>query len=105
MVGQLRFDFTPEGPDRIRIAVAGEVDLATANELSDCLRGHADRDVVLDLSEVGFLDSSGISALVQGYHALRDGGRTLRVVGERENVRRVLEVAGVLEIFRGSADQ
>jgi|SRR5690349_1648184 anti-sigma B factor antagonist len=91
----LTFDIKPDGASRVVIAVAGEVDMATAPALVECLRDHADRDVIVDLSNVGFLDSSGIGALIYGYNTLAEAGHVLRTIGERDNVRKVIEVAGV----------
>jgi anti-anti-sigma regulatory factor len=58
-MSELSFDVIADGPSRIVIAVSGEVDLSTARQLADCLCAHADRDVTVDLSNVGFLDSPG----------------------------------------------
>jgi anti-anti-sigma factor len=96
-VPELSFDITPAGASRLVIAVAGEVDMATAPQLLECLRDHTDRDIILEFSRVAFLDSSGIGAIVQGRNALRDAGRTLSVTGERDNVRTVLEIAGLYD--------
>ena len=100
----LTFDVRPAGPSRLILAVTGEVDIATAPELVECLRAHADHDLVIDLSGVTFLDSSGINALLVGYRAVRDAGRTLHVTGERDNVRQVLEIAAVTKLFHDGND-
>jgi anti-sigma B factor antagonist len=86
---------------RVVVAVAGEVDLATAPQLAECLLGITDRDVAVDLSAVSFLDSSGVSALVAGNKALTATGHSLRTFGEQDNVRRVLEITGLDKVFHG----
>jgi len=101
---ELRFDITPEGPSRVMIAVDGEVDLATAPQLADCLLDHSDSDVILQLSGVGFLDARGVGAIIQGYNALRAAGRTLRITGERDNVGKVLEIARLLPRLHDNND-
>jgi anti-sigma B factor antagonist len=100
----LTLDIRTDGAFQVVIAVSGEVDMATAPELAAYLRDHADRDVLVDLSNVGFLDSSGIGALLEGYNALADAGRVLRTTGERDNVRRVIEIAGVAGLLHGDDD-
>jgi anti-sigma B factor antagonist len=79
--------------------VAGEVDMATAPQLDACLCDHADSNVVVDLSAVTFLDSAGISALVHARNLIQTAGHTLRVTGEQDNVKAVLKVAGLHDIF------
>ena len=58
--------------------------------------------VVVDLSAVTFLDSSGLHALVAAYHRVPAGGE-LRVVGLRPNVRKVFEITGLLALFGDDA--
>ncbi len=98
---QLQLDISEDGPSRIVVAVVGEVDLASSPELAACLLARTDRDVVVDLSGVDFLDSTGINALLQGYNALRDAGHTLRTTGERSHVLKVLELTGLRDILPG----
>ena len=59
-------DVTPEPGGRHRVTVGGELDLASAPRLREALRASADaaREVLLDLSAVTFIDSSGLSLLV-----------------------------------------
>ena len=100
----LHFDITADGPTGVVIAVTGEIDMAAAPELAACLLSHADRDVTVDLSGVGFLDSTGISALIVGYNALRDAGHSMRTTGEQEHVQRLLEVTGLTAVLHDDAD-
>jgi anti-sigma B factor antagonist len=102
-VTALSFDITHDGPSRITIAVSGEVDMETAPQLRDCLIAHADKDITVDLEGVGFLDSSGLSALIHGYKRLRAAQRTLRTTGESDTILTVMDIAGVTEIFHGTS--
>jgi len=92
------------GPGRIRLWVAGDVDLATADTLADALdRAVAQTTgaVELDLSEVTFLDARGVAVLVRAAAAAGTRGGLLRLVSPRSSVRRVLEltrVAAVCEV-------
>lgn len=92
----LSFAINANGQSRYDIAVTGEIDMATAPQLLECLRQHADRDIVVDLTHVPYLDSSGINALVTAYNELREHGHTLRTTNERNSIRKVLEVTGLL---------
>ena len=58
------------------------------------LEGLDDEKVLLDLSEVTFMDSSGISVLIWKHH---NGGVTLR--GVQPAQMEVLEITGLIEIF------
>jgi anti-sigma B factor antagonist len=87
-----------KGDRRIVLTVAGEVDLASVHELKAAL-SHAEdcqpRDVWIDLSEVEFMDSTGLAALVLAHRHLDDPVRRLAVICPEGPVRRVLAIAGI----------
>ena len=95
-MSDLTFEVTADR-SRIVIAVAGELDLATSGDLVECVQTKADRDVILDLIKLAFLDSAGISALVRSYQFVEESGHSLRTSGEPDNIRKVLEIVSVLD--------
>ncbi|GAA1819821.1 STAS domain-containing protein [Planosporangium flavigriseum] len=89
--------------DRVVVAADGEIDLLTAGRLRDAL-GDAVRlagsgSVVVDLSRVDFLDSTGVQALVDGYHTAMVAGGTLTVRGAHGTAARVLRVVGLARLL------
>lgn len=81
--------------------VVGEVDLAVVEDLKTAVRSClADSTAVeVDLSELEFIDSSGLGALVQLLkEATRDGG-SLALTGVRPSTHRLLEVTGLASVF------
>jgi anti-anti-sigma factor len=55
--------------------------------------------VVIDLSQISFLDSSGLRVLVAGNEALRARSADLVLRGPSANVRRILEVTGLTDLI------
>lgn len=84
-----------------RVVAAGDVDLASAPALVDAvltsLGDH--RSVHLDLSDVTFLDSSGIHALMRLARAGDDTTTVTISPDLRPQVRKVLEVSGVMPML------
>jgi len=74
------------------VSVAGEVDMATAAQLSQCLDGVDNGRVVVDLAQTSFLDSSGIAVLVATWNRLLEAGGEFGVRNPRDNVRAVLDI-------------
>ena len=77
---------------------SGELDLASADALRRQLHealAEAPELLVLDLSDVSFLDSSGIAVIVSVFKAQRDRGARLHVVNPQPTVRRALELVGL----------
>ena len=84
------------------LAVHGDVDMATASALDDALADairESDGVLVVDLSGVGFLDSSGLKVLLRARALLGREDRALVVVCPLGRVHRVFELCGVLEVF------
>ncbi|PWR12807.1 anti-sigma factor antagonist [Micromonospora sicca] len=80
------------------LEVRGELDMATSPQLREGLQrlvDAGDRQVVVDLAGVGFMDSSGLGALVVMFKALRDVGGRLSLAAVQPAVRRVLTVTSV----------
>jgi anti-anti-sigma factor len=89
---------------RAVVAVRGELDLATAPELEQAVleRLDAGQDVVLDLRELQFMDSSGLRVVVVAHARSTDGGPEFAVVRppEGSEVAKILEIAGIEEQLR-----
>jgi anti-anti-sigma factor len=84
------------------IAARGEIDHVTAAQLADSLRRvtlEGEGDVVIDLSEAGFIDSAGISTLLNGLRRLTRLRRKLIVVCPPGAPRRVFELLGLVGTF------
>ena len=82
----------------IRVTVRGDIDLTTVGELSRQLSAAArdeERDVVVDLRDVTFLDSTGVRALVDAYKEAERKGHEMSVSGARSWVAKMLELTGV----------
>lgn len=81
------------------VAVRGDLDMATAPQLEDTCRS-LDSGVALDLSGVGFIDSSGLRALVR----VREMHDEMALVDPSAGVRRLLELTQMTDAFRLAAD-
>ena len=104
------FTFTitpaPAGPV---IAVAGALDVHTAIELRPAVMRTAEaldagRELVLDLAELDFIDSSGLSVLIAAHKRCVARGARMRLVNAPAFVRRLLAVTGLKTIFLAAGD-
>ncbi|MDO3683292.1 STAS domain-containing protein [Micromonospora sp. C28ISP2-4] len=80
------------------IEVAGDLDMASAPQLRDRLLEMVNSGagtVVVDLTQVGFVDSSGLGALVFAYKSLRGRDGWMGVAGVRQPVRNVFSITSV----------
>ncbi len=84
------------------VAVRGEIDVATAPQLRECLqRVIADgaSTVVLDLLGVSFLDSTALGVLVGAHKRCRELGGDLRVVVADPRIVKIFEITGLIGVF------
>ena len=99
--------FGTEGP-AIVARLSGEIDMSNASELAASIAGSATNDllaVVLDLSEVEYLDSAGIQMVFSLRESLRvRGQQLLLVVPDGSPVNDALRLAGVVGLIEASPD-
>lgn len=80
------------------LKLEGELDLSVASDLEQEIIRSLDRasqGVCIDLTDVSYLDSSSVRALLRASEAADDAGKNLRVTGASGVTRRVLELTGV----------
>lgn len=80
------------------IALAGEMDLANAADVElELIRAEATNatQIVIDLSELAFMDSTGIRLLITAHARSRTDGHRLVLIRPPARVLRVLTIAGV----------
>ncbi|MBA9003430.1 MULTISPECIES: STAS domain-containing protein [Thermomonospora] len=84
------------------VKVTGELDVFSSPRLREKLLDVIDTGpvrLVVDLSDVTFLDSTGLGVLVGIYHRLRARNGTMSFVGANDRVRRVFHVTQLTKIF------
>ena len=88
--------------DRAVLTVRGELDAYSAPGLEDQvvrLLAQGVGTIVLDLSGTGFLDSSGLRAILTAQRRLTEGGGQLSLRSPSEPVSRLLEITGLTDHF------
>lgn len=100
---------SPPDPGQRVIEVQGEVDMRNADKLT-CLGKAAlaaDGSVetlVIDLSRVTFMDSTGVGALIDIHAAATRAGVSVRIRDAPPVVARILQITGLAPMFRLESD-
>ena len=82
------------------LALSGELDVVSAPELEQCLNdvlAEPQARVTLDLSELAFVDSAGMSVLIKAKQDAESNGRTLVLGRATEQVQRVFALVGLAD--------
>ncbi len=84
------------------LSASGEIDMATVGELRQALEQAAasGADVWVDLTDVDFIDSTGLSALVLAHREMSDGRVRLAVICPDGPARRALDVCGLGDLLQ-----
>ena len=87
--------------DLCDIFVAGEVDLSNSAELRKTILGalKGASTVVVNLSDVSYIDSSGIAALVEGLQQANSQNKAFSLTQPSDQVRSILELARLDQVF------
>ena len=90
------------GPDGVRIELIGELDIAVAGHVRDRLEalGEPGTTVVLDLSKLDFIDSSGLNVIITYHRQSAQEGWSLLIDQQTTlPVKRVINVMGLDSVF------
>jgi len=85
------------------VVLAGEIDLESSPRLREALlaiAGSGETRVVVDMTHVTFMDSTGLSALVGPLKRFRRAGGEITLRSPTRAVRKVLEITGLHRVFR-----
>jgi anti-sigma B factor antagonist len=89
------------------VELAGELDLGTAPTVEPSLLAEvrARSGIVIDLTRLSFIDSSGIGTLIGAFRAANDGKRVHAVAASGSQVERVLRLVGLDRVLPMFADR
>ena len=93
---------TTPGSDRYLITVSGEVDLATSPDLDTAIIAAIESgssSLVIDLTDVSFMDSSGLGVIVRGLKRCREADKDLDLVITNERVLKVFGITGLDQVI------
>jgi len=102
MPGRYGVEVTSDGTNGIRLLISGEVDLANAQLLLDAIMSVTPgplHEVKADLSQVTFMDSNGLAAIIRAQEWLVDRQVRLVLVNPSSQVAQLVRVAGLEGFF------
>jgi len=83
------------------VAFNGDIDLQSSPEARQVLLEAVGKNmpILVDLSGVGYIDSSGVASLVESFQTARKGGQNLVLVSVSDGAKRVLQLARLDKVF------
>lgn len=104
VTGNDRLDITVEhGEERAFVRLHGRLGLDSSPDLRDrllaMLQGQPPKTIIVDLTEVSYIDAAGIATLLEALKVARNRQATLCLKGLQGRVVRLFEVTGLLAVF------
>jgi anti-sigma B factor antagonist len=93
---------TREADGKTIVAVGGEIDVYTAPKLRDKITelvSAGSYDLVIDMQEVEFLDSTGLGVLVGGLKKVRAHDGSLQLVCNQDRLLKIFRITGLAKVF------
>ena len=89
------------GNGTVALRLSGDLDLGTAGDLRERLNElSAEAGTIrIDLSSLGFMDSTGVSLLIASTQSAQDGGPNLELVRPTGEAWRVIELTGIEDVL------
>lgn len=90
--------------DTLLVSVRADLDLVAAKAFREMVDGYLlshewIKHLLVDLSAVGFIDSSGLGVLIGRFKVMKNRHGQMAVCGANENVYRILEMAGLKKLM------
>ena len=85
------------------LPLEGEIDLHVSPRIAASLQAmvkEKPKQLVVDLSQVSYIDSSGLAILIEGMQSVEAYGGKFALAGLQENVRPIFEIARLDQVFR-----
>ncbi|HEY4281941.1 MAG TPA: STAS domain-containing protein [Chthoniobacterales bacterium] len=85
------------------LPLEGEIDLHVSPRIANSLSQMAKKKpatLVVDLSRVSYIDSSGLAVLIEGMQSVEEYGGLFAIAGMQETVRSIFEIARLDQVFR-----
>ncbi|UII56221.1 anti-sigma factor antagonist [Cytobacillus spongiae] len=86
----------------VKVSVRGEIDAYTAPQLRETLFPLAqkgDVHIIVDLSDVTYMDSTGLGVFVGAFKQVRASNGSFRMIGLSERLKRLFEITGLADIM------
>jgi anti-sigma B factor antagonist len=93
---------TREVDSRTIVAVGGEIDVYTAPKLRDKITelvGDGHHDLVIDMENVDFLDSTGLGVLVGGLKKVRAHDGSMELICSQDRLLKIFRITGLAKVF------
>lgn len=85
-----------------KVSVRGEIDIYTAAQFKENIYRIVDKsekDIIVDLAELNYIDSTGLGILVGALKKARLNGGNIRIENTKDNIKKLFAITGLDKLF------
>ena len=82
-----------------KIALHGDIDLYNVNELKEQLQNCQAENILIDASDLQYIDSTGLGVLVSSRNKLKEKNGTIKIVGLKPHIYKIFALTSLDKIF------
>lgn len=89
--------------DKSLVELIGDLDIYTSPEFNkDILKefNKNKKDIIFDASGLDYIDSTGLGAFISLYKTVNENGKTIKIIGIKQNVKKIFTITELDKIFR-----
>lgn len=88
--------------EKLNITLSGDLDINTVEEFKkEALEKYKDldKDIVIDLKDLDYIDSTGLGAVITVFKEVRDKGKSLTVKHAKKNIKKLFVITELDQLF------
>lgn len=88
--------------DQLQIFLEGDLDINTVREFQDDVLNKykdLDKDIVFDLKNLDYIDSTGLGAIISVFKEVQEKGRKLSIINAKKNIKKLFYITELDSLF------
>lgn len=98
----MALDISYNNEEKLEISISGDLDINNIEEFKEQVFNIYDRkenDVVLDIEELNYIDSTGLGAFMSLYKKITDNGHSLKIINPKKNILKLFKITELDTVF------
>lgn len=84
------------------VEVKGDLDIYSEDEFKSFIEKEiqeADKDIVIDIKDLDYLDSTGLGLFMKIYKILNEKGKSVSIINPKENILKLFKITDLTDVF------
>lgn len=91
-----------QADDKLVLELSGDLDVYSEEEFKNLIEDElmdVDKDLVIDIKDLDYLDSTGLGMFMKIYKINKEKGKRVKIVNPKDNILKLFKITDLTEIF------